>query len=96
MPKVTLSGYIVVSAEDLDAVLRELPSHIELTRNEPGCNVFNVIQDQSDNLIFHVHEEFEDRTAFDSHQSRVQSSVWGRVTSNVQRHYQITETGSRD
>jgi autoinducer 2-degrading protein len=31
MSKVTLSGYITVPAEDLEAVLRELPNHIILT-----------------------------------------------------------------
>lgn len=91
MPKILLSGRIVVPGEDLDLVLRELPAHTELTRKEPGCLIFEVNQDTDNPTIFHVYEEFVDQSAFDAHQRRVTSSSWGRVTAGVERHYDIKE-----
>ena len=65
MGKVTLTGYIVVPPDDLARVLAELPNHIELTRNEPGCIAFEVTQAPSDPYRFDVAEEFQDRQAFE-------------------------------
>lgn len=91
MPKITLRGRIVVPAENLDAVLRELPSRIEQTRMEAGCTVFEVTQDRGDPSLFKVYEEFVDRSSFEFHQQRVQRSTWGQITANVRRHYDLTE-----
>lgn len=91
MPKVTLSGYIVVPLDDLDAVLKALPTHMEQTHSEPGCLVFEVTQDSIDPTIFRVYEEFVDRSAFDLHQHGVRGSAWGQVTARVERHYVVTE-----
>jgi (4S)-4-hydroxy-5-phosphonooxypentane-2,3-dione isomerase len=35
--KVILKGYVIVPSEDLDAVQKALPAHIEKTREEAGC-----------------------------------------------------------
>ena len=91
MSKVTLHGHIVVSDNDISAVQAELPKHIELTRQEDGCLVFQVTQDPERKNIFNVYEEFIDSDAFDIHQARVKSSRWGQVTLNVERHYAIRE-----
>lgn len=91
MPKVTLSGHVVVPVDDLDAVLKALPVHIEQTRGEPGCLVFEVTQDRVDPTVFRVYEEFVDRSAFDLHQYRVRRSVWGEVAARVERRYVVTE-----
>lgn len=91
MPGIVLRGHIVVPLHDLEPVLRDLPTHVELTRNEPGCLIFEVTQDVEAATIFHVYEEFIDRQAFEAHQHRVQNSRWGRVTANVERHYTIHE-----
>ncbi|WP_317928587.1 antibiotic biosynthesis monooxygenase [Halioxenophilus sp. WMMB6] len=88
--KVILRGHIVVPEEDLAKVLAELPNHIHLTRQEPGCLQFNVEQNASRATVFQVYEEFIDRAAFDAHQSRSQQSNWGAASKNVERHYQIT------
>jgi len=87
--KVILSGFILVPASDLSSVLEQLSVHIDLTRNESGCLIFNVEMDADDECKFHVYEEFVDKTAFEKHQQRVQSSLWGRVTKNVKRSYAI-------
>jgi len=91
MGKVILSGYIVVSDNDLAAVKAELPNHIKLTRAEPGCISFEVTQSDVDKNRFDVEELFANREAFDVHQSRVRSSRWGTITCDVRRHYEISE-----
>lgn len=88
--KVTLSGFIKVSAEDLESVKQHLSSHIALTRREPGCLSFDVTQRESDPSLFDVYEEFLDATAFRSHQTRVAASDWGNITKNIERHYEVT------
>jgi quinol monooxygenase YgiN len=90
MNKVVLKGYITVPDSDLATVKAELPVHIDLTRNEAGCLVFEVTQDAIENNKFHVYEEFVSEGAFKNHQQRVRSSKWGSVTKNIERNYEIT------
>jgi len=80
----------LVSAVDLEAVLAALGLHIRLTREEEGCLVFDVTQDSENPNRFDVYEEFVDEQAFTLHQQRVRESSWGAITSNVERHYQVT------
>ncbi len=91
MKKIVLEGYIKVPEADLSRVVAELPTHIRLTENEPGCLCFNVTQRKDELDTFDVYEEFENQAAFDLHQSRVKTSLWGEVTVNVARHYEIIE-----
>lgn len=93
MGKVILSGYIVVPDEDLESVKEQLPQHIALTRDEPGCLVFDVQLDGDSNNRYNVYEEFRDMSAFELHQERVKCSSWGEVTKNVSRHYTVSEEG---
>ena len=88
--KIVLKGYIIVPDSDLAAVKEELPVHINLTRNEEGCLVFEVKQDEIENNKFHVYEEFVSEAAFANHQQRVRSSKWGAITKNIERNYEIT------
>jgi autoinducer 2-degrading protein len=90
MSKVTPKGYIMVPDADLAAVMDELPVHVNMTRKEEGCLVFEVTGDETENHKFHVYEEFVDEAAFARHQQRVRSSKWGSVTKNVERFYEIT------
>jgi len=87
--KIILEGYITVPNADLEIIRDELPIHTHLTRQESGCILFEVSQDTNDNSRFNVHEEFINQEAFDIHQKRVKDSNWGKITTNVQRHYQI-------
>ena len=91
MPKVVIKGFIIVQSMDLETVKRELPLHCELTRKEPGCLVFEVTPNASNHNRFDVYEEFSSKAAFEAHQARIKSSRWGRITANVERHYQIVE-----
>ena len=91
MSRVIVRGFILVPDEDLEAVRRELPVHVERTRAEPGCLVFDVAPSESDPNRFDVYEEFASEAAFEAHQARVERSQWGRVTVRVERHYEIVE-----
>lgn len=75
----------------LSAVVAELPKHIELTRREEGCLIFEVHRDPDKPNIFRIYEEFVDQTAFEAHQLRVRQSVWGQVATDVERHYDVTD-----
>ena len=90
MSKVFLKGFIMVPQAELAVVMDELSNHIRLTREETGCLVFEVAQSKSDPCRFDVYEEFINQAAFESHQRRVKSSRWGKVTVNVDRRYTVT------
>lgn len=89
--KVILKGFIEVSDSDASAISKELPRHVELTLEEPGCITFSVVKDQSIRNRYSVYEAFIDQEAFDAHQQRVKSSRWGEVSKNVVRSYEITK-----
>ncbi|MFV1874044.1 MAG: putative quinol monooxygenase [Oleiphilus sp.] len=90
MAKLSLKGFIIVSKNDLENVLNELPNHINLTRKEAGCLIFDVKQDEDDIYKFHVYEEFKNKESFEFHQSRVSNSSWGKITKNAERNYEIS------
>lgn len=85
--KVTLTGHIDVPSADLGIVQAELPKHIQLSRAEPGCLVFNVVPDPLRKNRFVVYEEFVNEDAFNFHQERVMASEWGTIAINVKRNY---------
>jgi len=95
MAKVILQGHIIIRDIDLSVVTYELTRHIELTRKEVGCVVFDVSPDQKNKNIFHVYEEFINRDAFEKHQRRVKQSRWGQVTADVERHYKLIEATAK-
>ncbi|MBF4338335.1 putative quinol monooxygenase [Vibrio anguillarum] len=91
MSKVTLKGFILVPESDLELVKNELVNHKRLTLEEIGCITFSVTENSENPLRFDVYEEFTDKAAFEHHQKRVKASNWGKVTVNVERHYEIFE-----
>ncbi|SIQ16585.1 putative quinol monooxygenase [Marinobacterium stanieri] len=91
MSEVTLKGFILVAKDELTVVKHALGRHTQLTREEPGCIQFDVTQSQENPCRFEVFEVFKNKEAFEHHQARVQSSDWGRLTVNVERHYEVFE-----
>ena len=91
MGKIILTGCLKVVSGELNAIRAELPDHISQTRAEPGCLMFEVIEDPNKSGRFHVHEEFVDRSAFERHQQRTAHSRWATVTANATRKYVIAE-----
>ncbi|WP_336622617.1 putative quinol monooxygenase [Acinetobacter guillouiae] len=79
----------LTSEQELNIVIKYLPEHIKLTRQERGCVSFEVKQSQNP-LIWDVHEVFESRQSFENHQRRISGSVWGIKTQHIQRLYEIT------
>ena len=89
MTQVVLSGRLIcVDDEHAAIVAQHLPRHIELTRAEPGCVDFSVVQ-SDDPYVWRVDERFIDQAAFDAHQRRVAGSEWGRATVGIERDYTI-------
>ena len=86
---VTLSGFLDVPEDRLDAIRAALPEHIRLTRAEPGCLRFDVIESSSTPGRFAVSEEFTDPAAFRAHQARAAAAHWGRISAGLSRSYKI-------
>ncbi len=55
--------------------------------------IFEVTTDDKNRNRFNVYEEFVSQDAFDSHQQRMKSSRWSEVTTDVERHYEVTTVG---
>jgi len=72
MEKFIISGYVDVPLAELEDFREALALHIELTRQEPGCIVFEVDEDLSHPGRFTVYEAFVDQAAFDLHQEKKQ------------------------
>ena len=88
--KIFLNGYIMVPADRIEQVRAALPDHIALTRDEPGCLVFEVLEDPDTAGRFNVREVFANQAAFDAHQARTRASDWFGVTQGLPRDYSIT------
>lgn len=89
MPKIFLQGFLEIPEAQLSHVIGALPKHRGLTLSEPGCLVFGVEPDETHHCRYNVYEEFVSQEAFEYHQKRAKESEWGRVTINVERHYQV-------
>ncbi|MBY6006324.1 antibiotic biosynthesis monooxygenase [Salipiger bermudensis] len=89
MPEIRLTGTMTCPPERAEQIRAALPEHIRLTRAEPGCLSFEVIETAP--CVFTVAERFTDCAAFDAHQSRARASDWARVTAGCARDYAVTE-----
>ena len=90
---VQLTGFLrCASATEVETVQRHLPEHMRLTRAEPGCISFEVLQ-TDDPLVWRVEELFTDQAAFDFHQKRTRASKWFAATSAIVREYEIVGLG---
>ena len=84
-----LTGAMLCPPDRRDAVRAALPAHVALTRAEPGCLRFDVVETRPGR--FDVDEVFADRAAFDAHQARGAASDWARVTEGLPRDYTVTD-----
>jgi len=90
MTKVTVTGTLTVDESELTEIRSALNVHMELTRAEPGCIVFEVVDDPEQIGRFNVYEEFVDRNAFEKHQARTNDSDWAIASRNVERSFEIS------
>jgi quinol monooxygenase YgiN len=87
---VRLTGQLLC-ATDADAALvaGHVPTHIALSRAEPGCITFDVVQ-TANPLIWQVDESFTDQAAFDAHQTRTRASEWFALSAHIPRQFTVT------
>ena len=86
---IRLTGRLICATEaECDIVRQYLPEHVRLTRSEPGCLAFQVIETENP-LIWSVEERFVDQAAFDFHQARTKASQWAVETAAIRRDYRI-------
>ena len=89
MSDVRLRGQLVCqNPDEARLVAKHLPKHVALTRDEPGCIMFEVTQ-TANPLFWNVEEHFEDEAVFKAHQDRVTDSEWGRMTAGIERRYTV-------
>jgi quinol monooxygenase YgiN len=87
---VRLTGQLICTTPADAAIVRAyLPTHIALSRAEPGCLSFNV-QQTDDPLVWHLDESFADQAAFDAHQARTRASEWYQKTAHIRRAFAVT------
>jgi quinol monooxygenase YgiN len=84
---IALTGVLTCSLADAPAVREALPAHIRLSRAEPGCLSFEVMETAPG--VFAVFERFEDRAAFEAHQARTRASDWWRITGHMARDFRV-------
>lgn len=87
---VILTGHVDVPPERRAAVLAALPEHIRLTRAEPGCLRFDVIESPDTPGRLLVDEAFATPADFRAHQTRSAGSPWAEVTAGLPRTYDVT------
>ena len=87
--KVILRGHLEVAKDQVAAVTEALVLHSELTRNEPGCLMFEVTPDYNSYGRFLVYEEFTNIAAFHAHQKRIIGTKWEAATATAQRFYEV-------
>ncbi|MEW2012779.1 MULTISPECIES: putative quinol monooxygenase [Microbacterium] len=86
---VRLSGRMIChTQEEADAVRRHVDAHIERTRAEPGCLLFEITP-LGGGRAWSVEELWADAQAFRAHQRRTAESEWGRATAGIERRYRI-------
>jgi quinol monooxygenase YgiN len=85
-----VTGTLTCATEaEADIVRRHLPTHIDLSRAEPGCLTFNV-DPTEDLLVWRLDESFRDRAAFEAHQARTRASEWFAATAGLARDFKVT------
>ena len=88
--KLRLSGLLTCASVTEAAIVHQyLPEHIRLSRAEPGCLSFEVVQGD-DPLVWHLAERFTDKPAFEAHQARTRASEWWRESSAIRREFQFS------
>ena len=89
--EVILTGFIEIPAAERPAILPLLAEHVRITRAEPGCLAFEVVESLERPGWLAVAERFRDAAAFEAHQARAAASEWGAATRHLRRDYRISE-----
>lgn len=88
---IRLTGTVTCKTPDDRRVIETyIPDHIRLSRAEPGCLTFDVVQ-TADPMIWHLDETYTDQAAFDAHQTRNRASIWWQLSQNFVRDFKISK-----
>ena len=90
--KLSVSGHIDVPLNEVAEFEVLLADHIRLTREEPGCLVFEIVPISKFPGRYSVTEHFVDRAAFEVHTQRTRNSPWWSKTQHIPRHLTISDT----
>ena len=85
--QIRLTGTITMPLSEQERCRPLLDQHVVLTRAEPGCLKFDVVQDPENPEAFNVSELFADADAFDHHQTRTGASEWGLQSKHLKRDF---------
>ncbi|MEM6579285.1 MAG: antibiotic biosynthesis monooxygenase [Pseudomonadota bacterium] len=80
---IILKGQLRCTPQEADIVRAALPEHVRLSRAEPGCEQFDIVEAASG--VFEVAERFTDEAAFEAHQVRTRASDWWQKTGHIPR-----------
>jgi putative acetyltransferase len=87
MGMTTLTGTLTCTTpEQAETVRAHLPEHIHLSRAEPGCLKFDVVQ-KDDPMVWHLDEAFVDAAAFSAHQTGTAATIWAEKSADLVRDF---------
>jgi len=87
---ITVTGSLIAAnAAEAELVQKYLPDHISLSRAEPGCLTFDVVE-TDDPMVWALDESFVDQAAFEAHQTRTKASIWFEKTAPLKRDFQVS------
>ncbi len=64
---VALAVTITVKQGQRDRFIQAMQAQVQASRGEPGVAEFNAFASQSDPLVFHTFERYQDRAALEAH-----------------------------
>ena len=89
MSKISLFVSVGVAPESFDDFLTALKSHIEIIKNEPGCEFIEIYRESSGSGELHLWEVWSDRPSWDAHMNNANSLAWRVRMSGIVRSESI-------
>ena len=65
-----------INPEYLDVFIEEIMEHARLSVGDPGCLLYDVVQDQEDPNLLYVYEVFVDEVAHEAHRNAPYNTKW--------------------
>jgi quinol monooxygenase YgiN len=97
-PRIVVTGYLKVVAEDRDAFVKLLQPHVQRTRQKEGCIAYAFASDIPDPSIIRMSEAWRDLKSLETHLADdefqavlTETSKFRIVERNVQR-YEVSST----
>ncbi|SDI50026.1 putative quinol monooxygenase [Aliiruegeria lutimaris] len=88
---ITVTGYIDVPEDRRAVVAPAFEEHKRLSLLEPGCEKFELTEDNAVSGRFHVSECYTDAEALEAHKVRAAASDWARISEGLPRNLEFLE-----